>query len=198
MKKITSLFILSIILISSAFFTSQKPKSNLLSTQTKLSTTPTIQISQQPTEVNINTPLYPVVKVVDGDTIAVKINGKKTTVRLIGINTPETVDPRKPVQCFGKEASNHAKEILTGKEVKLVADPTQDDKDKYGRLLRYVFLADGTNFNLQQIAEGYAFEYTYDIPYQYQPEFKQAQQQARENNKGLWAKDTCNGELKNL
>lgn len=97
------------------------------------------------------------------------------------------------MQCFGKEASDHAKQVLTGQNVSLAADPTQGDKDKYGRLLRYVFLPDGTNFNLEQIQEGYAFEYTYDIPYEYQSQFKRAQDEARNANKGLWAPNTCNG-----
>lgn len=136
---------------------------------------------------------YDVVKVVDGDTIDVKINGKVQRIRLIGINTPESVDPRKPVECFGKEASNKAKEILQSKRVKLEADMSQDDQDKYHRLLRYVFLEDGTNFNRLMISEGYAFEYTYYLPYKYQTEFKQAEKEAREAKKGLWANNTCTG-----
>ncbi len=135
--------------------------------------------------------LYKVTKVVDGDTIAVDISGKVETLRLIGINTPETVDPRKPVECFGKEASNKAKEILTGKNVKLEAESTQGERDKYNRLLRYVFLDDGTNFNKLMISEGYAYEYTYDIPYKYQTEFKQAEKEAREAQRGLWAQGIC-------
>lgn len=138
--------------------------------------------------------LYQVTRVIDGDTIEVTINGTVEKVRLIGIDTPEVVDPRRPVQCFGIEASNHAKQILTGKQVMLVSDPTQSNRDKYGRLLRYVFLPDGTNFNKMMIEQGYAFEYTYHSnPYMYQSEFQQAQRDARENNRGLWASTTCNG-----
>jgi len=136
---------------------------------------------------------FEVIKVVDGDTLDVKIAGKIERLRLIGINTPETVDPRKPVQCFGLEASKKAKETLSGKKVILEIDPTQGDRDKYGRLLRYVFLEDGTNFNLMMINDGYAYEYTYNIPYKYQTEFKQAQKIAEENKRGLWG-DICNGE----
>ena len=73
--------------------------------------------------------LYSVVNVIDGDTVNVKIDGIETVIRLLGINTPETVDPRKPVECFGTEASNKAKEILNGKEVSLESDETQDDHD---------------------------------------------------------------------
>lgn len=134
---------------------------------------------------------FQVVKVIDGDTILVDIEGKNRSVRLIGINAPETDDPRKKVECFGKEAKEKAIDLLTDKKVNLRSDPTQADKDKYGRLLRYVFLEDGTNFNKLMIEEGYAFEYTYNIPYQYQKEFKLAQKQAEENKKGLWADGIC-------
>lgn len=134
---------------------------------------------------------YKVSSVIDGDTIQVAINGEKTTLRLIGIDTPETVDPRKPVQCFGKEASAKAKSLLSGKSVRLESDPTQGERDKYQRLLRYVFLEDGTNFNKLMINEGYAHEYTYNIPYKYQSEFKQAQKEAGEDKRGLWADDAC-------
>lgn len=135
--------------------------------------------------------LYTVSSVIDGDTIQVVIDGKKETLRLIGIDTPETVDPRKPVQCFGKEASAKAKSLLSGKSVGLESDPTQGERDKYQRLLRYVFLEDGTNFNKLMISEGYAHEYTYNTPYKYQSEFKQAQKEAETSNVGLWADDAC-------
>lgn len=145
-----------------------------------------------------NATLYNVVKVVDGDTIDVSINGETKRLRLIGINTPETVDPRTPVECFGKEASDKAKSLLTGKKVSLEADSTQGELDKYSRLLRYAFLEDGTNFNLYMIKEGYAYEYTYNTAYKYQKEFKEAQTYAKANNKGLWSSTTCNGELKSV
>lgn len=140
---------------------------------------------------NAKSGFYPVTHVIDGDTIQVVIDNKKETLRLIGIDTPETVDPRKPVQCFGKEASAKAKSLLSGKSVRLEADPTQGERDKYQRLLRYVFLENGTNFNKLMIAEGYAHEYTYNTPYKYQVEFKQAQKEAEANKRGLWADDAC-------
>lgn len=133
---------------------------------------------------------FAIVRVIDGDTFEVNINGALEKVRLIGVDTPEVVDPRKPVECFGIEASNRAKEILMGKKVRLESDPTQGDCDKYGRLLRYAFLEDGANFNLLMIKEGYAHEYTYAIPYQYQQEFKAAQTRARQDSLGLWG-DVC-------
>ncbi len=144
------------------------------------------------TPVETQSGLAPVVKVVDGDTIDVIENNTKERVRLIGINTPETVDPRRPVQCFGKEASNKAKEVLTGAQVRLESDSTQSNRDKYGRLLRYIFLEDGTNFNLMMVHEGFAHEYTYEIPYIYQKEFKEAEAYARTNKLGLWG-SLCNG-----
>lgn len=136
---------------------------------------------------------YEVVKVVDGDTIDIDIDGKIERLRLIGIDTPETVDPRREIQCFGIEASNKAKELLNGQFVTLESDESQGDRDKYKRLLRYVILADGSNFNLYMVREGYAHEYTYDEAYKYQAEFKSAEEDARNNLKGLWSPQTCSG-----
>lgn len=136
---------------------------------------------------------FNVVKVVDGDTMDVSINGQTERLRLIGIDTPETVDPRKPVQCFGREASDKAKSLLSSARVAIEQDASQGERDKYGRLLVYVFLEDGTNFNRYMIAEGYAHEYTYRVPYKYQTTFKAAQRAASDNEKGLWASSTCNG-----
>ena len=139
--------------------------------------------------------LYPVVKVIDGDTLSVDIDGKIEVLRLMGINTPETVDPRKQVECFGTEASAKAKESLTGQRIRLEGDTTQGERDKYDRLLGYVFLEDGRFFNDLMVREGYAYEYTYSIPYKYQDQFNQAEQEARGNKRGLWADDTCDGKL---
>jgi micrococcal nuclease len=134
---------------------------------------------------------YRVLKVVDGDTVAIEMDGKSVTVRLVGLNTPETVDPRTGVQCFGTEASNKAKMLLTGTHVSIEQDASQDTFDRYGRLLAYVYLSDGTLFNEHMIAEGYGHEYTYNVPYKYQTQFKAAEKAARENKKGLWADDAC-------
>lgn len=125
-------------------------------------------------------------RVIDGDTIKVLINSKEETVRLIGIDSPEVLDERKPVQCFGKQASDKAKEILTGKTIILELDPTQKNRDEYGRLLRYIFL-DDLNFNKSMISEGYVREYTFkSSSYKYQSEFIQAEKKAKKENKGLW------------
>lgn len=136
--------------------------------------------------------LYRVVSVSDGDTIKVLIDKKIETIRLIGVDTPETVDPRRPVQCYGKEASNFTKKSLSNQNVKLESDIISGDRDKYKRLLRYVFLEDGQNFNQVLIEEGYGHEYTYNsIPYRYQEIFKKSETNARENSRGLWASDAC-------
>lgn len=129
-----------------------------------------------------------ITRVIDGDTVEVGGLGK---IRLIGIDTPETVDPRKPVQCFGREASDKAKQMLTGKKVRLESDPTQGDRDKYGRSLRYIYLEDGTFFNKWMIENGFAHEYTYNIPYKYMDEFKAAERAAQDAGRGLWSENAC-------
>jgi micrococcal nuclease len=146
------------------------------------------------TDKNVQQDLVDVVSIVDGDTIKVSINGKITTLRLIGIDTPETLDPRKPVQCFGLEASKKAKELLTGRKIRIEQDPTQGKLDKYGRLLAYVYRDDGLFYNEYMIKQGYAHEYTYNIPYKYQAEFKVDQKYAQDNKLGLWSPDMCNGD----
>ena len=134
---------------------------------------------------------FAVVKVVDGDTIQVDANGQRLKIRMIGLDTPETVDPRKPVQCFGREASAQAKTILGGQSVYLETDPSQDSVDRYGRTLTYVWTASGRLFNLDMIADGYAFEYTYDLPYRYKADFKAAENDARAQGRGLWSPSAC-------
>jgi micrococcal nuclease len=157
-----------------------------------------------PTAANPASSLYPampsrlkrvsVVRVVDGDTVDVNLDGVTTRLRLIGINTPESVDPNRPVECFGLEASKRAKALLTGQNVLLEADSSQDDRDRYDRLLRYIWFEDGRLFNMQMILEGYAYEYTYQVPYKYQSAFKAAQRQADQGQRGLWSPSTCNGQ----
>lgn len=128
-----------------------------------------------------------VTKVIDGDTVVVN---DKLTVRLIGIDTPETVDPRRPVQCFGKEASNKLKELISGKEVILQKDISETDK--YRRLLRYVFLPlpDGRILFINDflVREGFAKALTYPPDVKYNEQFRQAEREARETGRGLWGK----------
>lgn len=135
-----------------------------------------------------------VTKVFDGDTIAVALPGGEKHVRLLGVNTPETVDPHRPVQCYGPEASHFAKTTV-GPVVRLETDPTRDE-DKYHRLLRYVYLPDGTLFNQRLIEEGYGQEYTYqNQSYAHQVEFKRAEAVAKAGGKGLWSRSTCDGNI---
>ncbi len=158
-------------------------------------TPPSITTPEQNKESAPQSGLVSVVSVVDGDTIKVNLDGKTETLRLIGMDTPEIVDPRKPVQCFAREASSKAKELLSGKKVKLESDSTQGERDKYDRLLRYVYLEDGTLYDKWMITEGFAHEYTYDSnPYRYQADFKAAEKQARDQSKGFWGTNTCNGD----
>jgi micrococcal nuclease len=130
--------------------------------------------------------LAPVLYDIDGDTIVVKLAGRDETVRFIGADTPETHDPRKPVQCFGLAAATHTKSLVTGKSVRLAVDPSDSDRDKYGRLLRYVYLPDGTLLNAELIRDGYAFAYTV-FPFSKLDEFQALETEARDNNRGLWA-----------
>lgn len=158
--------------------------------------TATAVILPERTAPAVGGPLYRVVQVVDGDTIKVDKEGKTETVRIIGIDTPETVDPRKPVQCFGREASAKAHELLDGQRVRLTPDLTQDSRDRYGRLLAYVDREDGLDYGLWMISNGYAHEYTYHLPYQRQAAYRAAEAEARAAERGLWAPYTCGGDTK--
>lgn len=120
-------------------------------------------------------------RVIDGDTIEVE-GGEK--IRYIGIDTPETVDPRKPVQCFGVESFNKNKELVEGKEIRLEKDVSE--RDKYNRLLRYVYVGD-IFVNLELIKQGFAYSYSYPPDIKYQDQFVKAQQEARKVKRGLWS-----------
>ena len=135
---------------------------------------------------------YTVTYVVDGDTIDISKNNETKRVRLLGINTPESVDPRRAAECFGEEASDYTKKELLGDIVSIETDPSQDLYDKYGRLLAYVYESDGEMINRKLIANGYAYEYTYDVAYKYQQEFKTLQNLAKNQKRGLWSPETCN------
>lgn len=128
--------------------------------------------------------------IIDGDTVRVSIGGKIEKVRLIGVNAPELGDSRARVRCFAYAAKWFAREKLQGLTVTLESDPTQADRDRYGRLLRYAFWNNG-NFNLYIIKQGFAYEYTYNRPYRYQEEFKDAQQYAEGSKWGLWDPKEC-------
>lgn len=146
---------------------------------------------------NKNNLLVLVQEVIDGDTIRIFYN-KDTIekVRIIGIDTPETVDPRKPVECFGKEASQKMKELVEGRTVKLVLDTINDKRDKYNRLLRYIYL-DNKDVGAEMIKQGYAYAYTV-YPFEKLKEYKEYEQQANKNSLGLWAPGICDNPINNI
>lgn len=165
-----------VLLILSGFFIGRSSEDTFLSTSQS-----SILHSQQQARNSISRDgLFKVARVIDGDTIELE-DGER--VRYIGIDTPETVDPRKPVQCFGVEASKRNKELVEGKMVRLEKDIT--NKDKYQRLLRYVWV-DDTLINLALVEDGYAQSYSYPPDIKYQDHFVVAQRQAREAKVGLW------------
>jgi micrococcal nuclease len=121
------------------------------------------------------------VRVIDGDTI--ELDGGER-VRLIGVDTPETVDPRRPVQYFGKEASAFTRRMAEGRNLRLEQD--QETRDRYGRTLAYVYLQDGTFLNAEIIRQGYGHAYT-RFPFRYERQFVALEREARESRRGLWA-----------
>lgn len=127
---------------------------------------------------------YKVVRVVDGDTIIIDMNSTEERVRFIGINTPESVKPDTPVEKYGKEASSFTNKLLKNKKVKLEFDA--EKRDKYSRLLAYVYLPDGRMVNKILLEEGYAQVMTIPPNVKYQKEFLKLQRKAREQSKGLW------------
>lgn len=129
---------------------------------------------------------YLVTKTLDGDTFEIKIGKRIMKVRMMGVDTPETLDPRKPVQCYGHESSEKTKELLSGRSVSLRLDKTQSALDKFKRLLAYVYRDDGIFINQYLLENGYAREYTYNKKYQNQKEFKEIEKKAREEKRGLW------------
>lgn len=130
---------------------------------------------------------------IDGDTIEVDDGGERREVRLIGIDAAETKDPRKPVQCFGPEATVKMRSSVGGRTVRLEADRIGDRIDRYGRLLRYVHLGDRL-VNAEMIRQGYARAYT-RFPFSRLEEFRGYEREARERGIGLWDPDACGAEL---
>ena len=123
---------------------------------------------------------YKIELAIDGDTFLLT-NGEY--VRLVGVDTPETKHPQKPVEYFGKEAHLFTKRMGEGKEVRLEYDQTR--RDRYNRILAYVYLMDGTFLYAEIIKQGYGFAYT-KYPFKYMEEFRGYEREARENKRGLW------------
>ncbi|MDR2257871.1 MAG: thermonuclease family protein [Treponema sp.] len=129
---------------------------------------------------------------VDGDTIRVRIPnppaglGAVETIRLIGVDTPETVHPSRPVEVFGQEASDFTKTRLLGRPVHLAFD--WDLRDRYGRLLAYIYTPDGRCFNAALVGEGYGYAYT-RFSFHFMDEFRALEQEARREHRGLWGEN---------
>lgn len=132
-----------------------------------------------------------VLKVVDGDTVKVLLYRTEEQVRLIGVDTPETKDPRKPVECFGPEASQFTNSVLEGQQVWLTYKPNER-RDKYDRLLAYLWLnldedPEPELFNEELVRKGYARVYPF-FPFDYLEGFRLAEERARAQKLGLWGK----------
>lgn len=127
---------------------------------------------------------YKVLDVKDGDTITVEMNGDKETIRLIGIDTPETKDPRKQVQCFGQAASNFTKKLIGNSYVRLETDNLSANRDRYDRLLRYVYV-DAALINAEIVSQGYGFANT-GFPFTKMDDFIKLEKEAESQKRGLW------------
>jgi micrococcal nuclease len=125
---------------------------------------------------------YRVIRVIDGDTLVLATLGR---VRLIGVDTPETKERRKPVEYFGQESADFLHQLTSGKDVRVDYDFRR--KDRYGRVLAYLYLKDGTFVNEEIIRQGYGFAYT-KFPFRFMEEFIRLEAEAREKNLGLWGR----------
>ncbi len=170
---------------------------SLLHSSTSPSVTPSTIVAKSEVLIRVATSTIRlnaiVTHVVDGDTLDATVDGgEKVRVRFLGVNTPEVVDPRKPVQCFGKEASAFSKSLLNGKRIMLKADPQADERDKYGRILRTVYLEDGTDVNATLVANGYAQAYTsFPLNPIRKRQIISLQNDAKTAGRGMWAPQAC-------
>jgi micrococcal nuclease len=165
--------ILGIVLVISGF--------NSFSTSLSPSPTPTNTPEVTTSPVEDNLPKVKVTKVIDGDTIEIE-GGER--VRYIGVDTPETVDPRRGVQCYGAQASDENKKLVEGKIVRLEKDVSETDK--FGRLLRYVWV-DNLLINDYLVENGFAHSSSYPPDIKYQSMFAESEAAARQKRLGLWA-----------
>jgi endonuclease YncB( thermonuclease family) len=130
---------------------------------------------------------YFVASVADGDTITVSNGGDSFVVRLIGVDTPETHHPNKPVQCYGEQAGDYLDALLAGEVVRLEADPASDETDRYDRKLRYVYRSQDDLFINQHLVErGYGVSYR-SFAHSKLPAFEYAETEARRSGLGLWS-----------
>lgn len=135
---------------------------------------------------------YKVIKVVDWDTIKILYNWKKTSIRLLGIDTPESYKTRFwYVECYWLEAKHFLTKLLSWQNIRIKFDSTQSARWKYNRLINYIYY-NNININKLMIREGYAWEYTYNKSYKFQQLFRINQEYAKKHKLWLWAKNTCN------
>lgn len=192
----TKRFLSAVVFISAAIFfylvSSYTPpvKNSVVPKQTSSSSTnksgifellPQTQIGPTVSSTPSSTSYVLVTKVIDGDTIELETGEK---VRYIGMNTPEIHHPKKSVECFGKEAAKRNEELVLNKKVHLVKDVSETDR--YKRLLRYVYLADGRFVNLELVEEGYAYVDTFPPDVKFAEVFKKTMEEARDAKRGLW------------
>jgi micrococcal nuclease len=130
-------------------------------------------------------------RVSDGDTFVDTVQGRRERVRVIGVDTPESVDPNRPDEPYGQEASDFAKHYLDGETVRLAGDA--EPRDRYGRMLAYVWLEDGTFWNALLVAEGYAQQLTIPPNVTYADLFRRLAREARQHDRGLWAEENRGG-----
>ena len=179
LKRNLFLFFAALLLLLASFLVG--PEENFK----EVSSSPTVA----PVEEKLSTPSLgsqerekvKVIRVIDGDTIELE-DGRR--VRYIGIDTPETVDPQKPVQCYGKEAYLENKKLVEGKEIEMEKDISETDQ--YGRLLRYVWV-EGIFVNEYLVREGFAHAVTFPPDVRYQELFLEAERKAREEGRGFWS-----------
>jgi micrococcal nuclease len=161
-------------------------------TTTSTTTSTTVTTAAPTTTSTAPTPpagdVVSVTRIIDGDTLEVSTGEK---VRLIGIDTPETKHPSRPVECFGAHATEHATALMgPGTNVRLVYDVERTDR--YGRTLAYVYrISDGLFVNMQMVRDGFAVVATYPPNVAHVEEFLAAEREARSNNRGLWG--ACGG-----
>jgi micrococcal nuclease len=128
-----------------------------------------------------------VTEVIDGDTIKVASSSGEQVVRLVGVDAPETKDPKQPIGCFGAEAATYLNNLLFHRYVRLEPDTIQTNQDKYGRLLRYVYLTDNILVNQEMVRLGYAKVYT-EFQFKFSGFFKSLETEAKKSERGLWGK----------
>jgi micrococcal nuclease len=126
-------------------------------------------------------------RVVDGDTVIVDVGRDRVRVRLLGINTPETVKPNSPVECYGPEASSRAKALMPeGAAVRLQTDAGHEREDDFGRLLAYIWVGGNPSINERLVSEGFATVFIKGRPFSRAREFQAKESAARQQGLGLW------------